>query len=63
MHAAEADGCTFVAELVGGGGEAFGVQSGGLAQGAVLIDALAPVSHDQGDQGVGAGHHAEGQLR
>ncbi|MFF4229732.1 hypothetical protein [Streptomyces sp. NPDC001820] len=50
MHAAQAYCGGFLAELGDGGGEALGVQAGGIAQGAVLIDPLAPVGHDQGDQ-------------
>lgn len=52
----------FVAELGDGGGEAFGLQAGGVAQGAVLVDALAAVGHDQGDQGACAGHDPEGEF-
>ncbi|MFE2700791.1 hypothetical protein ACFXI6_18215 [Streptomyces mirabilis] len=47
VHSAEAHCGGCVAELGDGGGEAFGVQTGGLPQSAVLVDALAPVSHDQ----------------
>ncbi|MFE1442970.1 hypothetical protein [Streptomyces sp. NPDC058739] len=63
MHGAEAYSRGLVAELVDSGSEPLGMQAGGLAQGVVLVDALAPVSHDQGDQGASAGDHSEGQLR
>ncbi|MFI1035948.1 hypothetical protein [Streptomyces sp. NPDC020951] len=62
MYASEADGLGGVAELGDGGGEAFGVQAGGVAQSAVLVDALAAVGHHQGDQGTRAGHDAEGEF-
>ncbi|MFF4391871.1 MULTISPECIES: hypothetical protein [unclassified Streptomyces] len=39
--------------------EAFGVQTGGVAQGGVLVDSLAPVGHDQGYQGTCTGDHTE----
>ncbi|MBQ0854797.1 hypothetical protein J8N05_42305 [Streptomyces sp. BH-SS-21] len=62
MNTAEAYGCGCVAELGDGGGEAFGVQARGVAQGAVLVDALTSVGHHQGDQGSRAGHGAEGEF-
>ncbi|MFI6254364.1 hypothetical protein [Streptomyces sp. NPDC051016] len=62
VHPAQAHGGGGVAELGDGGGEAFGVQAGVLAQGAVFVDALAPVGHHQGDEGAGSGDHAEGQF-
>ncbi|MCX5443754.1 MULTISPECIES: hypothetical protein [unclassified Streptomyces] len=43
MHTAEPDRYGVVAELADCRGEAFGVQAGGLTQGAVLVDALAPL--------------------
>lgn len=48
VYGAEAHGRGLVAELADGAGEPFGVQTGGLAQGAVLVDAPAPVGPDQG---------------
>ncbi|MDW8478322.1 hypothetical protein R3L02_41990 [Streptomyces scabiei] len=62
MHASQAYGGGFVAELGDRGGETFGVQSGGVAKGAVLVDALPAVGHDQGHQGARAGHHTESEL-
>ncbi|MFE9687841.1 hypothetical protein [Streptomyces sp. NPDC006285] len=62
VDASEADGCRRVAELGDGGGEAFGVQASGVAQSAILVDALATVGHDQGDQGACADHDPEGKL-
>ncbi|MDW4908171.1 hypothetical protein RB628_23200 [Streptomyces sp. ADMS] len=62
VDTAEADGSGFVAELRHGGGEALGVQAGGFAQSAVLVDALASVGDDQGDQGTRARDDAEGQF-
>lgn len=62
VHPAEADRDGFVAELGDGGSEAFAVQTGVVSQGAILVEALAPVGDDQGDEGAGPGHHAEGKL-
>lgn len=62
MHTAEAYCGGLLAELGDGGGEALGVQPGGITQGAVLNDPLAPVGHDQGDQGTGPGNHTERQF-
>lgn len=33
-----------------------------MAQGAVLIDPLSPVCHDQGNQSTGPGDHSERQF-
>jgi hypothetical protein len=62
VDAAEAYGGGFVAELGDGGGEAFSVQMGGVAQGAFLVDALTTVGHDQGHQGARHGFDTEGEL-
>jgi hypothetical protein len=50
---AEAHRRRVAAELADSAGEAFGVQTGGFAHGAVLVHALAPVGDDQGHQGSG----------
>ncbi len=62
VHAAQAHGGRRPTELGDSGGEALGVQASVLAQGAVLVDALAPLGHHQGDQGAGSRDRAEGQL-
>jgi hypothetical protein len=59
VNAAKADRAGFFAELGDGGGETLGVQAGGIPQGAVLVDPLAPVGHDQGNQPTRASDHPE----
>ncbi|WP_199813207.1 hypothetical protein [Streptomyces aureocirculatus] len=53
VDAAEADGWGVGAEFVDGLGEALGVQPGGFAVGAGLVDALAAVGDDQDDERAG----------
>ncbi len=62
VHAPEAHGGGLLTQLGDGGGEALGMQPGGVPPRPVLVDALTPVGHDQGDQGTGPGDHAERQL-
>ncbi|MFD0507719.1 hypothetical protein ACFQ0G_43100 [Streptomyces chiangmaiensis] len=62
VYAAKADRGRVVAELGDSRSEAFRVQAGCLAQGAVLVYALASVGDDQGDQGAGPGDDPERQL-
>lgn len=62
VHGAQAHSLGVVAQLADGIGETLGVQTGGLAQSAVLVDALAPVGNDQSDKSSGCSNHPEGQL-
>ncbi|WP_405966210.1 hypothetical protein [Streptomyces sp. NBC_00015] len=62
MDAAEADGQGVRAELVDCLGETLGVESSGFAVGAGLVDTMATVGDDQGDEGARPGHHPEGEL-
>ncbi|MFC8201586.1 hypothetical protein ACFUTV_40295 [Streptomyces sp. NPDC057298] len=62
VDAAELDGWGVGSEFVDGLGEAFGVEAGGFAVGAGLVDALAAVGDDEGDEGSGSGDHSEGEF-
>ncbi|WP_158718779.1 hypothetical protein [Streptomyces griseus] len=62
MDASEPDGREVGAEFVDGLGEAFGVEPGGFAMGAGLVDALAAVGDDQGDERAGPRDHPEGEF-
>jgi hypothetical protein len=55
VYTAAADRGGFVAEHGDGGGEAFGVQAGGVTQGAVLVHVLAAEGHNQSN-GLGRLH-------
>lgn len=58
VDAVKLDGRRVRAELLDGLGEAFGVEPGGFAVGAGVIDALAAV----GDERAGPSDHAEGEF-
>ncbi|MFJ3099588.1 hypothetical protein, partial [Streptomyces hydrogenans] len=62
VDTSETDRRRLRAELVDDRGEALCVEPGGVAVGAGLIDTLATVGHDQGDERSGSGDDAEGQL-
>ncbi|MFC8075035.1 hypothetical protein ACFUN8_05800 [Streptomyces sp. NPDC057307] len=62
MDAAEADGGGVGAQLLKGLSEAFGVEPGGFAVGARLVDTPASIGDDQGDERTGPGNYPEGEL-
>ncbi|MFT9474742.1 hypothetical protein [Streptomyces sp. 11-1-2] len=62
VNATEPDGRGVGAELFDGLGEALGMEPGGLPVSAYLVDALATVGNDQGDERAGPGDHSEGEL-
>ncbi|MFD4866253.1 hypothetical protein [Streptomyces sp. NPDC058412] len=61
VHATELDGGGVRAELVAGLGEPLGM-AGGIAVRTGLVDTLAAVRDDQGDERASPGDHSEGEF-
>ncbi|MFH8411395.1 hypothetical protein ACH4FX_42565 [Streptomyces sp. NPDC018019] len=62
MDATEPNGRAVRAKFVDRRGETLSVGPGGFAVGTGLVDALAAVGDDEGDEGTGPGDHSEGEF-